>query len=75
MSGEGQISDLHRAIVTAAVKAALGERAVVRRIEELPEAPSAVEHVVALHHGIRIFWRSWTGRRTNGGATADETAD
>ena len=75
MSGEGQISNLHRAIVTAAVRAALGERAVIRRIVEVPEAPSAVEHVVALHHGIRIFWRSWTGRRMNGGATADETAD
>ncbi len=30
MSGEGQISDLHRAIVTAAVRAAVGERAVIR---------------------------------------------
>jgi hypothetical protein len=74
MSGDDQIPELHRAIVSAAVKAALGERAVVRQIEELPGTPGPVEHVVALQHGIRTFWRSWTGRRTNGGAT-DETAD
>jgi hypothetical protein len=75
MSGDGEIPELHRVIVTAAVRAALGERAVVRRIEEMQATPSAVEHVAALHHGIRTFWRSWTGRSASGGATVDEAAD
>jgi hypothetical protein len=75
MSGEDQIPELHRAIVTAAVRASLGERAVVRRIVEMPAEPTAIEHVAALQHGIRTFWRSWTGRRVNGGATTHEAAD
>ena len=36
MSGEKQIPALHRAIVAAAVKAALGQRAIVREIVEVP---------------------------------------
>ena len=65
MSGENQIPALHRAIVAAAVKAALGERAIVRQIVEVPAA-DAGDHVRALGHGIRTFWRSWTGRQPNG---------
>ena len=41
MSGGKQIPALHQAIVAAAVKAVLGERAVVRQIVEVPAAASA----------------------------------
>ena len=74
MSGDDKIPEVHRAIVSAAVKAALGERAVIRRIVELPATPGPVGHVVALQYGIRTFWQRWTGRRSNGGRVADETA-
>ena len=36
MSGENQIPAVHQAIVAAAVKAAVGERAVIRQIVEMP---------------------------------------
>jgi hypothetical protein len=74
MSGEKQIPALHQAIVAAAVKAALGQRAIVRQIVEVP-APDAGDHVRALGHGIRTFWRTWTGRQPNGNPIIDETAD
>jgi hypothetical protein len=74
MSGEKQIPALHQAIVAAAVKAALGERAIVRQIVE-QSPPGMGDHVYALGHGIRTFWRSWTGRQTNGSSITDETTD
>jgi len=74
MSGQNQIPALHQAIVAAAVKAALGNRAIVCQIVEVP-APAAGDHVRALGHGIRTFWRSWTGRQTNGSSITDETTD
>jgi hypothetical protein len=74
MSDEKQIPALHQAIVAAAVKAALGDRAIVRQIVEVP-APGMGDHVYALGHGIRTFWRSWTGRQINGSSITDETAD
>ena len=74
MNGENQIPVLHQAIVAAAVKAALGERAIVRQIVEMSE-PGMGDHVHALGHGIRTFWRSWTGRQTNGSSITDETTD
>ena len=62
MSGGKRIPAVHRAIVAAAVRAALGERAVVRAIVEVPAA-SVGRHVVALKYGIRTFWSRWTGRQ------------
>ena len=75
MSGGKRIPAVHRAIVAAAVKAVLGERAVVRQIVEVPAGVSAGRHVVALKYGIHTFWRRWTGRQSNGSSTTDETAD
>jgi hypothetical protein len=74
MSGEKEIPALHQAIVAAAVKAALGKRAIVRQIVEV-SAPGPGDHVRALGHGIRTFWRNWTGRQTNGSSITDETTD
>ena len=65
MSGGRRIPAVHQAIVAAAVKAVLGERAVVREIVEVPAA-SLGRHVVALTYGIHTFWRRWTGRQSNG---------
>ena len=63
MTGGKQIPAVHQAIVAAAVKAVLGERAVIRKIVEVPAAAPAGGHVaVALKHGIRAFWRHWTAR-------------
>ena len=69
-----QIPAVHRAIVAAAVKAVLGERAVVREIVEVPPA-SMGRHVVALTYGIHTFWSRWTGRHSSGSSTTDEIAD
>lgn len=69
------ISPVHQAIVMAAVKAILGDRAVVREIVEVPNGPSAGKRVVALKYGIRTFWRRWTARQSNGSSTLDETPD
>ena len=69
-----QIPAVHRAIVAAAVKAVLGERAVIREIVEVPAA-SVGRQVAALKYGIHTFWSRWTGRRSNGSSTADETPD
>lgn len=75
MTGGKQIPAVHQAIVTAAVKAVLGERAVIREIVEVPATASAGRHAVALKYGIRTFWRRWTGRQSNGSSTTDETPD
>jgi hypothetical protein len=76
MSGGKPISAVHQAILAAAVKAALGERAVIRQVVEVPvEAVPLGTHVVALTHGIRTFWSSWTERKSNGSSTTDETSD
>ena len=75
MSRGKRIPVVHQAIVAAAVKAVLGERAVVRQIVEVPSGVSAGRHVVALKYGIHTFWRRWTGRQSNGSSTIDETAD
>ena len=63
MRGGKRIPAVHQAIVAAAVKAVLGERAVVRQIVEVPAA-SVGRHVVALKYGIHTFWRRWTGRQS-----------
>ena len=75
MSGGKQIPAVHQAIVAAAVKAVLGERAVVREIVEVPGGVRLGRHVVALKYGIHTFWRRWTGRQSNGSSTTDETPD
>ena len=75
MSRGKRIPVVHQAIVAAAVKAVLGDRAVVRQIVEVPSGVSAGRHVVALKYGIHTFWRRWTGRQSNGSSTIDETAD
>ena len=64
MRGGKRIPAVHQAIVAAAVKAVLGERAVVRQIVEVPAGVSAGRHVVALKYGIHTFWRRWTGRQS-----------
>jgi hypothetical protein len=74
MSGVKSIPPVHQAIVAAAVKAVLGDRAVVRQIVEMP-TPSAGRRVIALKYGIHTFWRRWTGRQSNGSSTTDETPD
>ena len=75
MSGGKRIPAVHQAIVAAAVKAILGERAVVRQIVEVPAGVSTGRQAVALKYGIHTFWRRWTGRRSNGSSTTDETPD
>ena len=76
MSGGKQIPAVHQAVLTAAVKAALGERAVIRQIVEVPDEPVPLgAHVVALTHGIRTFWSQWTGRKVNECSITDETPD
>jgi hypothetical protein len=76
MTPEKQIPPLHRAILAAAVKAALGERAVIRQVVEVPaESVPLGAHVVALTCGIRTFWSRWTERKSNGSSITDETPD
>ena len=76
MSGGQQIPAVHQAIVAAAVKAVLGERAVIRQIVEVPSEPVPLgTHVVALTHGIRTFWSQWTERKANECSITDETPD
>ena len=59
MIGRKQIPAVHQAIAAAAVKAVLGEQAVVREMVEVP-ASSLGSQVVALKYGIGTFWRRWT---------------
>jgi hypothetical protein len=75
MTGAKPIPAVHQAIVAAAVKAVLGDRAVVRQIVEVPPAVSPGWRVASWKYGIRTFWRRWTGRRSNGSSTTDETPD
>jgi hypothetical protein len=76
MSDGKQIPAVHQAILAAAVKAALGERAVIRQIVEVSaESVPLGTHVVALTHGIRTFWSQWTGRKANECSITDETSD
>jgi hypothetical protein len=76
MSGGKQIPAVHQAILAAAVKAVLGERAVIRQIVEVPPQPVPLgTHVVALTQGIRTFWSQWTGRKANECSITDETPD
>jgi hypothetical protein len=80
MKGGKRIPALHQAIAAAAVKAALGERAVIRQMMEVPSAavPGGVPRgaqVVALQEGIRTFWSRWTGRQSNRSSITDETPD
>ena len=74
MSREAAIPVLHQAIAAAAVKAILGDRAVIRDMVEVP-APSAIKRAGALKYGIRTFWRRWTARQSNGSSTTNETPD
>ena len=75
MKRDAAIPALHEVIATAAVKAVLGERAVIREMVEVPAGTSVVRRAVAFKHGIRTFWRHWTGRQMNGSSTTNETAD
>jgi hypothetical protein len=63
MSRRNTIPAHHRAAIAAAVRAVLGDRAVVRRIVEAPSGPSLTVRVTALHYGIRTFWNHWTERQ------------
>ncbi|MEO8371466.1 MAG: hypothetical protein ABI806_19925 [Candidatus Solibacter sp.] len=74
MSREAPIPVLHQVIAAAAVKAILGDRAVIREMVEVP-APSAIKRAGALKYGIRTFWRRWTARQSNGSSTTNETPD
>ncbi|HUK16525.1 MAG TPA: hypothetical protein VLW65_08925 [Bryobacteraceae bacterium] len=75
MSARKRIPALHQALVAAAVKAALGERAVVREVVEVPAGPPLRVRVDALGYGVRTFWNHWTGRHPNRSLTTDETQD
>jgi hypothetical protein len=57
---------LHQAIAEAAVKALLGERAVIREMVEMPAGRPLSVHLSALGYGIRTFWGHWTGRHPYG---------
>jgi len=74
MSRKPAVPVLHQAIAAAAVKAILGDRAVIREIVEVP-APSALRRAGALKYGIRTFWRRWTARQSNGSSNTNETPD
>ncbi len=66
---------LHKAIAEAAVKALLGERAVIRQMVELPAGQPLDVQISALGYGIQTFWSHWTGRHPHGSAARDETQD
>ncbi|HTP31877.1 MAG TPA: hypothetical protein VMJ75_06870 [Candidatus Acidoferrales bacterium] len=63
-SGKG-IPAVHQAIATAAVKAILGEKAVIRGMVEVPAGTPFRKRAGALHTGIRTFWSRWMGRHSN----------
>ena len=73
-SGKG-IPAVHQAIATAAVKAILGEKAVIRGMVEVPAGTPFRKRAGALHTGIRTFWSRWTGRQAKGRPGTDETQD
>ncbi|HXK01102.1 MAG TPA: hypothetical protein VMS37_01790 [Verrucomicrobiae bacterium] len=66
-SGKG-IPAVHKAIAAAAVKAVLGEKAVIRAMVEIPAGTPFRKRAGALHAGVRTFWSRWTGRHSNGKA-------
>jgi hypothetical protein len=70
-----RIPHLHRAVAEAAVKAVLGERAVVKEMVEIPAGQPLSVHINALGFGIRTFWNNWTGRQSNERTGDDETQD
>ena len=71
-----RIPATHRAVAEIAVKAVLGERAVIAEMVEIPSGPSFRTRVGALHYGIRTFWDRWSGRHASGGSDhSDETQD
>lgn len=74
MSRDPAIPVIHQALAEAAVKAVLGNRAVIRGMVEV-SAPSAAKRAAALKYGIRTFWRRWTARQSNGSSTTNETKD
>ena len=74
MSRNSAVPLIHQVLAKAAVKAVLGNRAVIRDMVEVP-APSAVKRAGALKYGIRTFWRRWTARQSNGSSTTNETPD
>jgi len=69
MSRMDEIPVIHQVIVAAAVKAVLGEQAVIRKIRVLPAKAPAAGQLVAWKHGIHTFWCRWTGRQLNGSPT------
>ena len=72
MTCDPEIPELHRAIAVAAVRAVLGERAVIRDMKELPVA-SLLRRAGALKYGICTFWNRWTARQGNGSLNRNET--
>ena len=72
---KGSIPALHQAIAEAAVKALLGERAVIRQMVEIPAGQPLRVEINALGSGIQTFWSHWTGRHPHGSAARDETQD
>jgi hypothetical protein len=66
---------LHKAIAEAAVKALLGERAVIRQMVEVPAGQPLSVQISALGFGIQTFWSHWTGRHPHGSAARDEAQD
>jgi hypothetical protein len=74
MTRDPAIPEIHQVLAEAAVKAILGDRAVIREMAEVP-APSAIKRAGALKYGIRTFWRRWTARQSTGSSTTNETPD
>jgi len=74
MSRYADIPVIHQVLAEAAVKAVLGNRAVIREMVEVP-VPSVAKRAGALKYGIRTFWRRWTARQSNGSSTTNETPD
>ena len=69
---EERIPVLHRAIAEAAVRAVLGDRAVIREMVEVPAESPLRTHITALGYGIRAFWNEWTDRHPHGTAAKHE---
>ena len=68
----GAVPVLHKAIAEAAVKALLGERAIIRQMVEIPVGQPLRVEINAIGHGIHTFWSHWTGRHPHGSAGRDE---
>ena len=63
---------LHKAIAQAAVKALLGEHAVIQRMVEVPAGQPLSVEIGALGYGLQTFWSHRTGRHPHGSAARDE---